>query len=175
MQQSNIANIIFLIIKSTPVYIWFLLLFLIHRGIKMSQEGPVKMKTSLIVPIIFVTWGIYNIISKFDNIAINLLSFLVLFIVGIYLGFKLYRRYSKVYLKENIIYRSRCILPLITVIINFLVKYILNVILYKGEALAMNVNFTLSYSGISGISTGLFFGSIIYTYMEVKKISNKEI
>lgn len=172
MQQTNVITILVKIIESTPLYVWGFLIFLIHRGIKMSKEVPVDIKKSFTIPVIFIVWGIYSIYTEFPNIMVNFLFYFVFRIMGTYIGFKLYKKFRKIYFRNNILYKSSCTLPLFTMIINFLVKYILNVLIAVKPGIVQNSIFTVVYSSISGISTGLFFGNILFTYLGMKKLLN---
>lgn len=176
MQHTNAISIIASTLKGTPTYVWILFIVLVSRGIKSSEKSPVDLSKSLIAPGIFMIWGLYNIATKFNNIAVNLLVFLLVLALGSFLGFNLYKRFQKIFIDKNVIYKSKCLLPVFMVIINFILKYFLNIIIAVKPLLKTQLSFTIIYCGLSGLTVGLFLGGVLYTYFEIKKLSiTKEI
>lgn len=174
MNMENIFSILFTIISKTPFWVWVLLIFLIKRGILISQERKVNISKSFIAPIIFAIWGLEKIFNQFIYIGSDLLTYIVLIPLGTFIGFKLYKNYQRYFLKEDCIYKMKCYLPLIIIIVNFTFKYILNIAIGADPHLSSNIIFNIIYSAISGASVGLFLGGILNTYMETRKVYRME-
>lgn len=156
-------NIIFLILKNTPLMVWVLLFFLVKRGLAVSKEKKVDVKKSFIVPTVFIAWGLEKIINGFTYVEADLLTYALLLPVGILIGYLLYNKNQNFFLKDGELFKRKCYLPLIIILVNFLIKYVLNVFLAINQSLIMSFEFNIFYSMISGISVGLFFGGIINT------------
>jgi len=52
------------------------------------------------------------------------------------------------------------------------VKYLLNVTLEVSSSFYDDIAFNVMYSAISGLSVGLFFGGILYTFYMQSKLKN---
>lgn len=174
MHGENIFNILFMIISRTPVWVWILLIFLIKRGIANSQERKINIPKSFIAPIIFAAWGLETIVNKFSYAGLDLLVYILLAIFGIFIGFNLYKKYQRYFLKEDCIYHGKCYLPLIVIIVNFMLKYILNVAIGANPHFNLSLGFNMIYSIISGTSVGLFLGGILNTFIQKRKIYRME-
>ncbi|EEK48373.1 hypothetical protein bcere0002_45520 [Bacillus cereus ATCC 10876] len=84
----------------------------------------------------------------------------------------LYKKYQIYFKQETVIFRKKCYLPLIIILINFFVKYLLNVTLEVSSSSYDDIAFNVMYSAISGLSVGLFFGGILYTFYMQSKLKN---
>ncbi|TXR64456.1 hypothetical protein DM800_14680 [Bacillus sp. AY18-3] len=156
----------------TPLWVWILLFILIKRGIAISQERPINLSKMFLVPVIFMMWGLEKIISKFPHLGYCLISYIIFIFSGILIGYLLYKKYQIYFKQGTIIFRKKCYLPLIIILINFFVKYLLNVTLEVSSSFYDDIAFNVMYSAISGLSVGLFFGGILYTFYMQSKLKN---
>jgi hypothetical protein len=73
---------IYQIISHTPIWVWFVLAFLVSRGLNAMQPRTIAPIRALIVPLIFLVWGLAGLInSRGLGLA------LALFVVGAAAGF----------------------------------------------------------------------------------------
>lgn len=156
----------------TPLWVWILLVILIKRGIAISQERPINLSKMFLVPVIFMMWGLEKIINKFSHLGYCLISYTIFILPGILIGYLLYKKYQIYFKQETVIFRKKCYLPLIIILINFFVKYLLNVTLEVSSSSYDDIAFNVMYSAISGLSVGLFFGGILYTFYMQSKLKN---
>lgn len=156
------------IITHTPIWVWFLLIFLIFRGIKSSHEQEFNLKLSFIFPLVFIIWGFQTICSHFTYIYLSTLTYLVSLAMGGLIGFFIYKRYQHFFLQKGKIYKKKSYLPLFIVLINFIVKYISNVILAMHPNFYNILKFNILYTVFGGICAGLFLGGI-FTALSFKK------
>ncbi|SDC84142.1 hypothetical protein SAMN05421663_104278 [Terribacillus halophilus] len=154
----------------TPIWVWILLFILIKRGIAISQERPVHFTKMFLVPGIFMIWGLDKIITDFPHIIDCMTSYVIFILIGGLIGYSLYKRYQMFFMKDGIMFRTKCYLPLIVILINFAVKYLLNVFLEISPTSINDIIFNIVYSSINGLSVGLFFGGILYTYQIQSKL-----
>ncbi|PEZ20590.1 hypothetical protein CN345_29525 [Bacillus thuringiensis] len=161
---------IFKIVQHTPMWVWILFTFLFSRGISASQEREVNIPRSLIVPTIFIFWGVYNIFVNFSFQFYAFLSYMVCLGVGTFLGYKLYSKRHRFFLKNGALFRTKNYLPLIIILINFIVKYTLNTYMYINPDASHNLNFIFLYTMTSGSTAGLFCGGIVNTYQQKNKL-----
>lgn len=156
----------------TPLWVWILLFILIKRGIAISQERPINLSKMFLVPVIFMMWGLEKIIHKFSHLGYCLISYTIFILPGILIGYLLYKKYQIYFKQDTVIFRKKGYLPLIIILINFFVKYLLNVTLEVSSSSYDDIAFNVMYSAISGLSVGLFFGGILYTFYMQSKLKN---
>lgn len=161
------------IIKHTPIWVWLLLAFLIQRGISNSQEKEVNILKSFPVPGIFILWGLYNIFTSFTYYYYALLVYVLFLCVGVYLGYKLYHKNHRFFVKNGVVFRSENYLPLVVILVNFLIKYALNIYMNIDSEAIHSLGFNILYTCISGTTVGLFFGGILNTYRYTTKVMGK--
>lgn len=146
----------------TPIWVWLVLVVLIIRGVTLMRDSKVSLGKSLIMPTIFIIWGIDKIVTKFDFPIQLSLIYVIFMILGATVSLALYR--NKVYYTENGYLMQRgSTIPIIIMLTNFIVKYCLNALLATQPMLYGNFLFNLIYGLISGFTVGLFFGGIIKT------------
>ncbi|WP_026890516.1 DUF6622 family protein [Lacrimispora aerotolerans] len=148
------------VIKRTPAMVWFILAFLIVRGINSSRDGEVSFGRMIIVPLIFMIWGLEKLFTSFHYLSIALVCYVIAAGLGSMLGYVLYSRFRRVYKKEGVFYRTGSYLPLAIILINFFMKYILNVVLAIQPDFYGDLMFNIIYSVVCGVSVGMFIGGI---------------
>ncbi|WMT41801.1 hypothetical protein RE628_04865 [Paenibacillus sp. D2_2] len=156
----------------TPFWVWILLFILIKRGIAISQERPVNLSKMFLVPVIFMIWGLDKITTEFTHLGYCLISYVIFILPGILIGYLLYKKYQNFFKQGTVIFRKKCYLPLIIILINFFVKYLLNVALGISPFFYDDISFNIIYSAVCGLSVGLFFGGILYTLYIQSKLNN---
>jgi len=162
------------VLLRTPLSVWILLFFLTKRGIAISQERPINLSKMFLVPFIFIIWGLEKMITQFSHLEFCLISYFLFIFPGTLIGYWLYKKYQNFFKQESVFIRKKCYLPLIIILINFFVKYILNVTLGISPSFYNDISFDIIYSAVSGLSIGLFFGGILYTNFVLKEL-NKPI
>lgn len=160
----DIINIIAEIIIQTPFYVWILLIFLLKRGLNSVTDGEVSFLKMFIVPLIFMIWGLEKLFTGFSYLNIAMIFYIIFMCFGLLISYFLYSRYRKLYIKDNSLYKTGTYLPLIFIIVNFFVKYILNVALSINPSLYSALYFSALYSLLCGFSVGLFIGGILQAY-----------
>lgn len=165
--MADILRSIFEIINNTPFWVWVVLVILIKRGMSLINDSPASIGRSLIMPFIFVIWGLNTVVNKFASPNTLLSFYLAALILGFLFSYLLYMRRS-FYVEDGQLIQEGSALPLVIMLTNFLVKYILNVILAIHPVLYTQMNFNIFYGIVSGFTVGLFFGGI-YKTLTAKK------
>lgn len=165
--MADILKFIFEIINNTLFWVWVVLIILIKRGTSLINDSPASIGRSIIVPFIFVIWGLNTVVNKFASPNTLLSFYLVALILGFLFSYLLYMRRS-FYVEDGQLIQEGSALPLVIMLTNFLVKYILNVILAIHPVLYTQMNFNIFYGIVSGFTVGLFFGGI-YKTLTAKK------
>lgn len=148
------------IFTNTPLWVWFILAFLIKKGISATNNKPVHLVKSLIVPFIFILWGLEKVFTRFEFPLMIIMIYLIFILMGVIFSYYLYRN-RRFYIKNDILFQTGSCIPLIVMLSNFLVKYILNVSLAVSPHLYNTFSFNVFYGLICGFTVGLFFGNIL--------------
>lgn len=159
-----IIEIIKEVLIGTPIYVWFIFIILLKRGLNSAKDNTLSFQKMLIMPGIFIVWGLEKLVLGFTYLGISMLFYVVFICLGILSGYLLYSRYRKVYIKDGSIYRTGSYLPLAIMMMNFFVKYLLNVALSINSSLHSTLSFNILYSLLCGFSAGLFIGGILQAY-----------
>lgn len=158
------------IIENTPFGVWILFVVLIMRGRALRFDGAVSLKKSMIVPSIFIIWGVERIFFGFSHPFQSFVAYVLLLGVGAYIGYLLYSSTQTFYFSNGVFMRKGSLVQLWVILINFVIKYILNVAMSVNPALLRNSIFNLSYSVVAGFTVGIFIGGIINTLLNRNKI-----
>jgi hypothetical protein len=148
------------IFTNTPLWVWFILAFLLKRGVSATKDNPVHLVKSLIVPFVFILWGLEKVFTRFEFPLMIIMTYLIFILMGVIFSYYLYRN-RRFYLKNNVLFQTGSYIPLIVMLFNFLVKYILNVSLAVSPHLYHTFAFNIFYGLICGFTVGLFFGNIL--------------
>ena len=148
------------IFTNTPLWVWFILAFLLKRGVSATKDNPVHLVKSLIVPFVFILWGLEKVFTRFEFPLMIIMTYLIFILMGVIFSYYLYRN-RRFYLKNNVLFQTGSYIPLIVMLFNFLVKYILNVSLAVSTLLYLCFDFIFFYVLICGFTVGLFFGNIL--------------
>ncbi len=173
--MTTIVEYIMAIITGTPLYVWVLLGYLLIRGVKATKDSEVSIQKMLIVPSVFILWGIEKIITHFTYLNEAFLLYFMFLMVGAVIGYYLYRKYRPIYSLEGVFYRKGSYLSMCIFLINFGVKYTLNVVMSIHPELIHNLDFTFIYGAACGISVGLFVGGIYQTKRTLSFPIEKEV
>lgn len=158
------------IIKGTPIWVWLILAYLIIKGIGLRKDGVVSVGKSFIVPSFFIIWGLWKVFTGFNYPLETFLMYLLWLVIGSFSGLKMYGVKQTFYFKNNSFMRAGSLMPMFVILLNFLVKYSLNVLVSINPLLAQELVFNLSYGAISGFTVGLFIGGTINMLKQKSKL-----
>lgn len=161
------------ILRGTPQYVWVLLALLIYRGVKFSKDAPLDLKKMLIMPTIFIIWGLDKMLFRYANPSLDLIVYIGLALIGSAFGYLLYSQFRTFYMKDQVIYRKGSYVTLVIILINFLVKYTMSVMVSINPLLYSNSSYCILRSILSGISVGLFIGGLLHAYYNQNKLINE--
>ncbi|MCT4388143.1 DUF6622 family protein [Leuconostoc pseudomesenteroides] len=167
--MANILEIIFQIIHNTPFWVWVVLLILVKRGTALMHDGPSSLGKSVIMPLIFIVWGLNTVVTKFADPDVILGFYIVSLLPGFLLSYLLYMN-RKFYVENGQLVQAGSKLPITIMLSNFFVKYFLNVLTAMHPALYNQMQFNIFYGIISGFTVGLFFGGIYKTLTAQKQM-----
>jgi hypothetical protein len=149
-----------IMIKSTPPWVWFLLAFLVYRGIKALAPRKMTPQRMLLLPIVFLVWALVGIFFELRNLSIALPVFVATLALGGALGWQLALRQPRASLEREsgLVQRPGSAMPLVLICIGFSLKYAISVFLARHAGLGETPIICALYGAVSGIVDGTFWG-----------------
>lgn len=151
-------TIAYQILTHTPPWVWILLAYLVWQGIKAMQPRKAPIWRALIVPVVFIVWGVSRIGFGHQDNAWPLVAWIAAALALLPLGV-LTPRPFEVDHKTGEIIRPGSAFGLIRNLVVFSLQYAVGVISAidaADQAIAIIVG-----RAISGATAGYFFGSMI--------------
>ena len=156
------------ILIHTPPWVWILLAYLVWQGIKAMQPRKVAIWRALIVPIVFIVWGVSRIGFGQQDSQWPIVAWIVAALVLLPLGVLTPRPFDVDH-KTGEIIRPGSAFALIRNLVVFTLQYAVSVIsaIDAGDrAVAIIVG-----RAISGATAGYFFGSMIALLLAYRRKS----
>ncbi|GHU44267.1 hypothetical protein FACS1894111_11260 [Clostridia bacterium] len=161
------------IITHIPIYVWVILALLISRIIKSFKGGPVSVKKALLLPAVFIVWGLEKVVTEFSFPVQALAMYVVFAGVGTFLGYLLYSKTLKFEIRNEELFRLGSPVPGVVIILNFAVKFAENMAMAIDTELLHNLTYNMFYCAISGVTIGLFIGNVFNLLANQKKLLSK--
>jgi hypothetical protein len=159
------------ILSHTPLWVWVLLAYLVWQGIKAMQPRSMPIWRALIVPVVFIVWGISRIGFGHQDNAWPLLAWTAAALLLLPLGVLTPRPFEVVH-KTGEIIRPGSAFALIRNLVVFSAQYAVGVISAmdaSDRALAI-----VAGRVISGATAGYFVGSTIALLLAYRRKSAEE-
>ncbi|WP_409308886.1 DUF6622 family protein [Pectobacterium sp. B1J-3] len=146
------------IIRHTPYWVWGVLVYLFYAGLKARQtrrQSPLRM---LIIPGVFLCWGLVTIIHSPVSSGIVAVSFVLTLILGGVIGWQIGKN-AGVYLpEERCFMRNGSSWPLVLMLATFCGRFYFSMQQARFPELAHNTFFSVLSGAFSGIAAGIFWG-----------------
>ncbi|MFJ5507109.1 DUF6622 family protein [Pectobacterium jejuense] len=159
-----------IILRHTPYWVWIVLGYLIYAGVKASQPRQQSLARMLVVPTIFMVWGISAI---FHTLRLPLTAaggFLLALMIGLGIGWA-WGKTSGIYLPESRRFqRTGSWRSLVLMLLTFCSHFYFSVQLALFPALAHDPVFCLLSGAASGITAGIFSGVSLRLLNHMRKI-----
>jgi hypothetical protein len=146
------------ILIHTPFWVWFLLAYLVWQGIKAMQPRKTSIWRALIVPLVFIVWGMSRIGAGYHAGSWPLVAWMTGALALLPLGVLTPRPFDVDHATGEII-RAGSVFGLVRNLIVFAAQYAVGVISaidVHDRALAL-----IAGRAISGATAGYFLGSTI--------------
>jgi hypothetical protein len=156
------------ILTHTPWWVWVLLVYLVYRGICLLSPTSISPKRILLMPSIFLLWGIYGMFNKLAMPWTALFIFAIALIVGLLLGKTVMAMQQPAIFDSatGMVQRPGSVVPIIIILLNFGCLYSLNVYAAYHPDSLRELNFTAIYSVTSGLADGFFWGMSLAILMK---------
>ena len=163
------------ILTHTPWWVWVLLVYLVYCGVRLLSPNEISPHGMLLMPCIFLLWGVYGIFHKYSMPWTALLIFTGASLVGLFFGAVIAMRWRPVTFNKmtGMIQRPGSAMPLILILINFSCLYVLNVYAGYHPDSFTKMKFVAIYCIISGVANGLFWGMTVANLMKVQSDSTE--
>ena len=147
------------ILSHTPIWVWVLLAFLISRGVAAMRPREVSPSRILIVPVVFLVWGLSGMFGA-DNLALKLVLFAGGLLVGLAAGWVLASLLPAPRLSRasGLLAMPGSPAPLILICLAFATKYVGAVALALNSDIAVHAEIAAALATVGGLFAGLFWG-----------------
>ena len=154
------------ILIHTPLWVWPLFGYLVWLGIKAMRPRTTTVQRSLIVPAIFIIWGLSGLVSQSRDTVAPLVAWLVAALVLGATGFLLAKPFELDHTTGEI-KRPGSIVPLIRNVTIFALQYTVQVIM----AIDPDARTAASLVGraVGGAMTGYFVGRTVALLRQYQK------
>ncbi|MEQ9859713.1 DUF6622 family protein [Pectobacterium cacticida] len=160
------------ILRHTPYWVWIVLGYLIYAGIKASQPRQQSLARMLVVPAVFMVWGVSAIFHTPLITFATVGGFLLTLIVGVGIGW-IWGNSSGAYLPQSRVFqRNGSWWPLALMLLTFCSRFYFSVQLARFPALAHDPAFCLLSGAASGITAGIFSGVSLRLLDQMRKIKS---
>jgi hypothetical protein len=150
---------IYEVLGHTPLWVWILLAFLIWRGVNAMQPRAIAPIRALIVPAVFLVWGLSGLVGS-HGVGLDLALFVVGAAAGLVAGGALATLTPTPGLAPDtgMLAMPGSPIPLAMIVAAFVVKYVGAVTQATATDPAMQVEIAAVLAVIGGVFAGLFWG-----------------
>lgn len=149
------------ILRGTPIWVWFLLAYLLSRGFKAMQGGTAPLGKLAIVPAVFTAWGLLHLVKEPAAGWNTGLAWVVGAALGIGIGVLLARRSGlTVDRVQKTVTLPGSIVPLALILLTFASKFWLGVELAITHA-GTDALYVVLDGLVSGLVAGIFAGRFL--------------
>lgn len=146
------------LVSHTPYWVWGVLAYLIYAGLKARQTRRQSLPHMLIVPGLFLCWGIASIFNAPTSPEAVAVGFLLTLILGVAIGWWGGKN-AGVYLPdERCFQRNGSSWPLVLMLLTFCTRFYFSLQQARFPALAHDVLFSTLSGASGGITAGIFWG-----------------
>ena len=157
----------------TPIWVWFILVWLVTRGIAARTPGETTLLKMAIIPLIFTTWGFDDLVTLYGATADSATLWLLGIAAGSSLGWFIVGRFAITVDHATGVFRrpaDKSLLPLL--LVTFGVKYGFGVIGAIAPQLLAEMAFRIADLVLSGLFTGIFVGKFLH-YVQIWRTAAK--
>jgi len=149
------------LISRTPVWVWALLVFLLYRGVKASQDRELGLRAMLVIPCVMLFLSVQGMFQHFGfaPIPFSIWALCLMITAGVAAHFTSAGSFRII--SPTHLWVRGSWLPLILMLLIFIVKYAENVAVAIQPALRTETAFVLICSAVFGVMNGLFFGKLV--------------
>ncbi len=148
------------ILSHTPIWVWLLLAFLISRGVKAMRPREASPSRVLIVPLVFLLWGLSGLIGAEEGLGVKLALFAAGLGVGLLAGRGLasWMPAPRILREAGALAMPGSPVVLILICLAFAAKYVGNVALAIDADPAARFEIACAMAATGGLFSGLFWG-----------------
>lgn len=154
-------------LKETPIWVWFLLAFLLRRGFAALYDREMTVGRLFFLPVLFLIWGAYSVITEIELGGLSLTFMVAGIIAGATLGYTIWRSQPTLRDSTNagMIIRAGTPLTLGLIVFAFSTKFILVSSVYMHPELRSTASFCILFGGLTGFIDGVFWGGTLRLFI----------
>ena len=159
-----------------PWWVYLIFFYCIFIGIKSLKTSVIHISKFFIIPIIFIYLSLHTLLSSFSLNFFIIFTYIISLLAGICLGVILLKR-SKIIVdsKNKLIKVSGSWVTLVLILITFFSKFYIGYELGVDPKIVTNKSFDLFFLLVSGVTSGMFLGRLIYVIFKMMKGPFKDL
>jgi hypothetical protein len=150
---------VYQILVHTPIWVWLLLAFLVSRGVAALKPRDVTPTRMLILPLVFLVWGLTGLIDS-RGLGVDFALFVVAFAAGGAGGVALAALgpHPRLNSETGGMAMPGSAIPLTLILVSFAFKYVGTVALAIDSDVSQRAVLVSAMTAVGGIFAGLFWG-----------------
>jgi len=147
------------VIVNTPIWVWVLFAYLVSRGVVALREREMRPGRALIVPIVFLVWGLAGLIES-RGLGFDLALFVIGLAAGVFGGRALTALTPppRLALDAGTIVMPGSPIPFVLILVSFAVKYVAAVALALNVGSPAHAEIASASALVGGVFAGMFWG-----------------
>ena len=147
----------------TPFWVWFILVWLVMRGVAARKPGETTLTKMAIIPLIFTAWGLYDLVTLYGATAESAALWLTGIVLGSGSGWLIVGRFAITVDRTTGVFQRPADMSLLPLLLaTFAVKYGFGVVAAIAPQLMAETLFRVSDLMLSGAFTGIFVGKFLH-------------
>ena len=154
------------IISHTPLWVWLLLGFVVSRGVNALRPRELAPSRVILVPAIFLVWGLSGLIGGAGGFVLPLGLFVVAMAAGLFVG----RGLAQLSPAPHIIPGNGRLampgspIPLVMIVLAFAIKYVGAVALAVIDEPLLHGQIAWLMTVVGGLFAGMFWGRTLFQF-----------
>jgi hypothetical protein len=159
----------------TPFWVWFILVWLVMRGVAARRPGETTLTKMAIIPLVFTAWGLYDLVTLYGATVDSAVLWLAGITIGSAIGWWIVGRFAITVDHTTAVFQRPADLSLLPLLLaTFAVKYGFGVIAAISPQLIAETAFRVADLMLSGAFTGIFVGKFLH-YIQIWRTAREQL
>ncbi|NGX40282.1 MAG: hypothetical protein KR126chlam4_00099 [Candidatus Anoxychlamydiales bacterium] len=162
------------IFKGPPLWVWFLLAYLIFIGIKAFKPSVISLKKIFILPVVFLFFSLQRLVGNIN--FFTSLVWITSTIIGVFLSVVIFSKTQIIAdKKNNLLKLPGTYSTLFLILISFSIKFYFGFQIGKDPSVLKDSTFFYRYIMAATLSFGMFLGRTFLYFYKFKKAESTDL
>lgn len=162
------------IVSYTPIWVWVLLAFIVSRGVAALRPREIAPSRALIVPLVFLLWGLSGLMNS-RGLGLQSALFVVGLVIGGVGGAALAWLTPTPQLRPTAgrLAMPGSVVPLVLILVTFVARYALAVAIATAGDAPGRAEWASIGAGVGGVFAGLFWGRTLALFRRALRAAGR--